>query len=563
MALLTQTLLMLLVVSSGCMLGVQIGISGPALVLESARENCSLYSAPLSCNGTSGCFWKVTGVTSPRRSGDDDNQSILAGGEGECLFSDLAASGELQCAARLNSSFCVKKSNSSSSSSMMTASPCFWRDGACYHNAGWSSIQIGWFTSLLCVGALAATPLIERATAMVGGRSQMLTLAGVAGTVVAAGSQIAFAVRTSSSTASLFFIFLFRAVAGCTTSICCVSTNLLLSERMDSDEQKRTAGAAFQGATTFGIALCGGVALALQATTDYGRDSGEKVKADLEIVISLNLICSLILAVVGLATARRLVKEDATNPRLTNLVEAAVATESSSLIEEEGGNSRDAANVSAETASSVTRPATDDDSCSWREILSIIFLPVGQQCSGINAFISLGVLVAGAAGVSPLIGNVIITSVNCFMSLVAVALASRLRFRTAFLAGLLCCAFSDSIVVIAFWPGVMNDSETRGIVVFVGALLFISAFELLLAPCYYALTTRTTASAVVRDKAIAASLFAEGVLSFFTNFSFPILVGAFSNSGLGQAVAFLFFIVASIVAFVVLAMFLRVSSDFS
>ena len=173
------------------------------------------------------------------------------------------------------------------------------------------------------------------------------------------------------------------------------------------------------------------------------------------------------------------------------------------------------------------------------QLLRATALPVAQQLTGINALVSFFPIVARALGVPPLAATFGLMAFNCAASVAAMPLNARVGFRRSFLVGVVGCVAADvamvgGLALAAEWP--------RRALCGAASVCFVAAFELGIGLTYYPLASRV-AAAPHADRGLAWVAAVEGVLSFTTNYLYPVVVAAFPSARDGQLACFAFFAV--------------------
>ena len=105
------------------------------------------------------------------------------------------------------------------------------------------------------------------------------------------------------------------------------------------------------------------------------------------------------------------------------------------------------------------------------------------------------------------------------------------------------------------------DSGVHHILCGVAILTQLAAFELGIGVPYYPLASRVF-EPMYRDRGMVFVIIVEGLTSTGVNFSYPVVVNAFSQPSTGQAVMFTFFAAVGVIGFVALKKWMQRSVDY-
>jgi len=417
---------------------------------------------------------------------------------------------------------------------------CVWNGGICEHRAGFTPLQLALITSTLCCGVL-AFPFIDVLTNKLGGRVHVLLISGVVALAAAVTSHFAYFYN------QVGLLIALRVVTGMDLYVQIVTVTAFFGEYVVRT-WRRFAGSLFQTSTTIGILATTLIGFLVQNGVDFEVDGAMDVRMRFQFVVGINTICC---AALCLLSAHALCVSQLEKPSEEDDTHA----ENKETAEQEEHHQPE--------------PVSFWEECDGREWVAATCLPFAQQASGINSVISYAPLLAESANMAPLLGSFLITGANVVFSIVACVFSTRLPFRRTFLLGLFICFVADLLIAISLRISVdvsgshsNHSTAVSSIVAFGGSLLFILGFASFLSTTYYPLASRAISSRALRDRGLAWALANEAVLSFLTNFFYPLFLATFLDQREGVSVAFFFFSGCSLLALLLLSAFLKKSADY-
>lgn len=393
--------------------------------------------------------------------------------------------------------------------------------GECLHNVGWDPTKTGVFAGAMIVGAMFGSFLCGPLMTKVG-RCRALLIAGVIGTI---GSILVSVGRASNVFA---LIIIARLIVGVTCGMATVVSPAYVNE-MAPEALKTRLGCVFQIAVTFGIVFAAAFGYAL-APNSY--DHPLHMETRYHFFLNISTLVSLLCVVAALWV-----------PESTKWLELAT-----------GGEKDD-----------IQMPLVDTTehtwSSMWFQLIVAVVLSAAMQLTGINAIMNYAPKITKAAGFPPLLGNFIVMLWNFVTTLASIPISKKFSFRQMYLIATFVASIACLFCGIPVLPGVLNDETVKHIMVGIGILLFIAAFEIGMGPPFYVLAQEVFPR-TFRSKGASFTLATQFIFNIVINVCFPICQQAFSggpdgNQDKGLAILFMFFGGTGLAAAVFLTKFLR------
>lgn len=198
-------------------------------------------------------------------------------------------------------------------------------------------------------------------------------------------------------------------------------------------------------------------------------------------------------------------------------------------------------------------------------VLCLIVATALSAClslTGINSFIVYAPVIMQSAGMSSLVGNLLVDGWNFVTTLVAIPLAFKCNTTQMFNAGAVLVTITCCISGVLVFPGVIENDATRDALLGTAVFLFIAAFEIGMATAYYVIAQ----AMFPKDSRSFGTGYTVGIQYLFNiiiDFAYPLGLQAFSPAGgstqRGMAVWLLLYGVVGIVTTGVLLKYLSVA----
>ena len=511
----------LVIFSGGMFLGTNVGTIGSTIMYQAYLSNCSLYTSNVSCaaaghrplfggGGSAAasppqCFWNATEATCVFvKSGGRSCPTASVRTREQCDALDLS----LQCT---------------------------WYNGGCVTDAGWTPVQQGLLGSLMTVGGLCQSAVASVYLRFKGSVRKMLPVAGI---VAFVGS---FVLQYALSTPNTALALCCRAVSGIGVGMS-ITYSILYIGFAAPLRYRRIVGSLFSIGVTFGILIMGFVAYyTAESTLDWATVTD--VPRRYQVVLACCTASGLLMLVAGLVA-------------FTLPMDEAQGGDSAANI----GHTTSTADTGVQTPLQLAGDADHERRSLLMQALTALALTVSIQWTGINLMISYAPVVATGVGFTPLLTTLIVDAWNFLMCVVAIPIVARFGNCRCFLVGSLAAVIANATLAIATVPGLFPD-QTSQIIVGIGSLMFIGAFEIGIGVPYYPLTSRVFQPPYQEVGAVFV-LVTEGVLSFINSSTIPLIIDAFSTLKTGQFVTFLVSCGCGLLSFLLLRWQLKESKDY-
>lgn len=405
-------------------------------------------------------------------------------------------------------------------SSCTTNADCNWNynKNNCDNVHGYSAVESGIFAGALVLGCMTGGMSGGLIGTKLGPKRCFLTV-GVVSLICSVLYHVSAAIN------NLWLLVVARVIIGFMVGICCVAGPTYVTINA-APRFSKSIGVLYQVFTTFGIFFASIVGLVVGQTVEYGGGD-QKLSARMQAICAFNTLISLILLVM---LGVLLPAED------------------------------QAADLGAEEV----REEPNEREYSWLSMAGPLFLGMvasgTSQMTGVNAVMNYAPTMMDSLGMAPLVGNLVVMAVNFVMTLGSIPLASHFSMRTMFLWGSAVCSVSCLLLCgVPVYPGVASENVKDGVAI-TGILIFITAFELGVGPCFYVLSQDLYPPSF-RPKGASWTMFIQFLFNLIINVFYPIATKAVSggpsgNQNKGQAVAFMFFGAIGVVCFVLQVFFL-------
>lgn len=507
-----------IVVFGGSTLGLQLSVTPSMIIFQEYLWNCSRYSSPVSCTEIR------TGLISSVGPGCVWNEGLHI-----CSFPDYVV-----CA----------DGGSCNATATNYSSSCFIQDHACVHKiGGWNSVQEGIFGSAMQMSSIITLPIADRLIAQLGRHTTVFFAA-----CMTCLSSVVVGIGFASN--SFPFQIAGRVLSGFGTGMLCVVVPLY-SGIYAPVEKRAFVTPLFAVGTCAAMLVYALVAFALDTTIDWGvagkKSSAFGVPQRILALIALASIGSLLTMFGGIAA-------------YATKVEPFVDDDQATSTSDYGAEKLSTANVNSPL---ITSSSEGDDKSTWplwQQIVVAIALPVCMQCTGINAMIVYAPVVAAAAGMSSIVGTVVIMGWNLITTIVCISFGRHIGFRLAFLLGVVGVTISNAVMVVVLLS-TASGSLARHTVSGCCALLLIAAASSM-GVSYGALATRVFREKSHRDRGMIFVTLVEGLCSVFMIFSYPVILKSFPQESTGQCITFAFGLLCGTGGAITLRRWMRQSNDY-
>lgn len=519
----------------GLYVGYSIGFPAVYMTYDQLSTDCGTFKTNSACteNPQAECVW----VTS---AGGIDNNSNMS----SCHFADF-----VNCSRALSESEC----------SALSSTSCAYANKKCTHVHGWTATQQGVFAASMIIGGTFGSFPIGRIMDKVG-RKRSFMLLGCTSVLSCLLIHVACAVKNFA------FLVIANILVGMPVGAIQVLAPMYVGE-MAPAAWALQVGILIQVGITLGIFVMGIYGFAVQPSEDAMEDGSAPYENYFQATIAGLTVLSAVVGAIGIAVPESdhyiQALGSSRRPRDGSdlddvLPTVAKAQEGMNLLAEpaptdslDGGKSDSIIQRSSYTdcplmaTNGSTSPfeayanlpfAADETTCfGWRKthVLCFVVSTALSAClalTGINSFIVYAPVIMQSAGMSSLVGNLVVDGWNFITTLVSLPLAFRCNTTQMFNAGAALVTATCVSSGVLMFPGVIEDETVRNWVLGAAVFLFIAAFEIGMATAYYVIAQATFPSDA-RSIGTGYTIAVQYLFNVFINFMYPVGLQAFSPSG--------------------------------
>jgi MFS family permease len=474
---------------AGLYVGYSIGFPAVYMAFDQMSTDCIKYKTESACmaNSAAACIWK--------------NNST-------CIFSD-----DTNCAAESDEDGCKLYSDY-----------CRWSDSdkSCDHLHGWSATENGLFASTMIIGGSIGCFPVGRVMDIIGRRRTFMLL-GFISTLACALMHAARAVRNFP------FLIASNILCGVPVGAMQVLTPMYVGE-MAPPKYAFQIGMLIQVGITFGILVMGVLGYAIQPS-DASIGSGAPF--DLLFQMSIAGLTALSCAFVPIGL---LVPESRAYEQLVDCISPTDAgSVSAPMISVP-------ATYGADHDDEITKIDPDATIFGFRRTSFLCFavataLSSCLSLTGINSIIVYGPVILHSAGLSALVGNLLVTAWNFVTTLISLPLAFRYNSTRMFNTGAVVVTVTCCISGVLLFPGVVENDDARKALTGLAVLIFIAGFEVGMATPYYVIAQSMFPSDS-RSVGTGYTVGIQYVMNILVYFLYPIGLDLFSPAGGSQQKGF-------------------------
>jgi hypothetical protein len=464
----------------GGLLGASISFAPVQAALVEIDQNCTLYTAASTCEGSSHCLWRPSSIKE----------------RPPCVFVD-----GVDCSALRTADLC--------NAAGPHGDHCMWLPSSswCAHQAGYSALHVMLLYSTLLFGAalgsLIAYPLLQSY-----GLRRAFLISGYIAVIACAG------VHASTITDTPFILMSARGVLGVACGIASCAGPLFIAKRSPASYQ-RIGGVLFHLGTTFAAVICGFVGLVV-APRSYDNPNGMQMEARKEALAAVPLMYAIGLVIAGHLIPKSPLEggddqqagnfaHEIDDPYPEHVDDAIFfATTAFIAVEERfvssgSGGAYGSLTSPISTQRSPMGPAAFARQLSpspprylfdhARPVLMALLFAASDQLTGFGAVMFVApTITTTSVDTSPLTGNFFL-QVWCFAaSTVSLLLVLRATMRNLFSVGLAFVSVGCGVVAASSWRGMLADDDSRRAAIGLGISLFIGGYEMGVGSNFYPLS---------------------------------------------------------------------------
>ena len=481
---------------SGLYVGYSIGFPPVYMAFDQMSTECAKYKTESACfaNSAANCLWNSS-LTTP------------------CMYRDMTDCGSFQDEDKCK----------------VFSDYCRWSDSdkSCEHLHGWTATENGLFASTMIIGGAIGCFPIGRVMDLIG-RKRSFVLLGLISTIACALMHLA------RSMLNFPFLIVANILCGIPIGAMQVISPMYVGE-MAPPKYAFQIGMLIQVGITFGILLMGVVGYAMQPS-EHAMGEGAPFDVLFQCsIVGLTFLSSIFIPI-GI-----FIPESKAYLQLTGQDQGASDNNNSGnvsapLIDLPGSHEAD------DPEGHVVKIDLDSTIFGWRKtnVLCFAVATALSSClslTGINSIIVYGPVILHSAGLSALVGNLLIDAWNFVTTIISLPLAFRYSSTRMFHAGALVVTFTCVITGILLYPGVVENDDARKVLTGVAVFVFIAGFEVGMATPYYVIA-QSMFPAATRSVGTGYTIGIQYVMNILVYFLYPIGLDAFSPAGGSQQKGF-------------------------